>query len=55
MGEMPEDVEERSEKLAGAEREIKSSQSLTEAARNRPFLLDSYAFGGVKPFRGNRG
>jgi hypothetical protein len=52
---MPEDLEECSEKLAGAEREIKSSQSLTEEARNRPFLLDSLAFDGEKPFRGNRG
>jgi hypothetical protein len=41
--------------LVGVERESKSSQSLTEVARNRPFLLDSRAMVGVKPSRGNRG
>jgi hypothetical protein len=54
-GVMLEDLEERSKKLACAERQIKSSQRLTEEVRNRPFLLDSYAYGGVKPSRGNRG
>jgi hypothetical protein len=53
MAVLPENLEERSKQLAGAERENKSSQSLTEAVRNRPFLLDSDALGGVKLARGN--